>query len=414
MSVVEPSWLPPTLARPREERRFRLLAAASLVVFTAFLAATAAGAPREMSSLVFSILVFPVPVVVWWAYRRATADLRRPVLYCAWASTLWLAGSLVWYGVFLANGSEIPSSPGIWDGCFVAARLLLIVAVVVAMRSFVSVRLATLDAVVIVAAGVALGAAFVGHGLDGEVSAASLFTLNRPILSVVTLMLIASAALSSWEGLRRSVVLLGLGEIGLTAGSLVYSYYAVQGDYVDDRWANVAWSAGALFSILAACVVILRIDRPIRLGPEKRLPDHPAGASAVVLLTVAALAVSLGAAIYGELTRTGSVMLTGVGSSVAIGLAMALRARGAIVSAERSSESLDQALADSERARDELDRANAELQKSNAALRTTRVILAQAFELIDERTAGGLRNLVQDAGSDIADLVDRALDDPPG
>ncbi|MEZ5101223.1 MAG: hypothetical protein R3C15_15765 [Thermoleophilia bacterium] len=103
-------------------------------------------------------------MVVWVAYRRAPADLRRPVLYCAWASTLCSpAPRLV--RLFLANGSEIPASPGIWDGCFVLARLLLIVAVVVAMRSFVSVRLATLDAVVIVAAGVALGAAFVGHGL---------------------------------------------------------------------------------------------------------------------------------------------------------------------------------------------------------------------------------------------------------
>ncbi|MEZ5101224.1 MAG: hypothetical protein R3C15_15770 [Thermoleophilia bacterium] len=90
-------------------------------------------------------------------------------------------------------------------------------------------------------------------------------------------MLIASAALSSWEGLRRSVVLLGLGEIGLTAGSLIYSYYAVQGDYVDDRWANVAWSAGALFSILAACVVILlgstgRSDLAWRSGSPIILP----------------------------------------------------------------------------------------------------------------------------------------------
>ncbi|MEZ5101225.1 MAG: hypothetical protein R3C15_15775 [Thermoleophilia bacterium] len=121
---------------------------------------------------------------------------------------------------------------------------------------------------------------------------------------------------------------------------------------------------------------------------------------------------TLGVAVYGQVTGTGSVALMGVGASVAIGLAMALRAHGAITSAERSSESLDRALADSERARDDLDRANAELQRSNAALRTTGSF-AQAFELIDERTHGNLRGLVQEAGTEIADLVDRAFDDRP-
>jgi hypothetical protein len=28
-------------------------------------------------------------------------------------------------------------------------------------------------------------------------------------------------------------------------GSLIYSYSAVQGEFVDDRWADLAWAAGA-------------------------------------------------------------------------------------------------------------------------------------------------------------------------
>src|SRR2546422_933177 len=83
-----------------------------------------------------------------------------------------------------------------------------IAAIIVATRSFLSLRLAAFDACVIVAAGLAVGAAFVGRGLGDEVTAASLSTLNRPILGIVTLMLIVSAALGSWEGLPRSIALL--------------------------------------------------------------------------------------------------------------------------------------------------------------------------------------------------------------
>ena len=54
---------------------------------------------------------------------------------------------------------------------------------------------AILDAWVICAATIALGAAFVWHGLAGGVSAASLFTLNRPLLGIVTLVLLAFSGL---------------------------------------------------------------------------------------------------------------------------------------------------------------------------------------------------------------------------
>ena len=172
-------------------------------------------------------------------------NLRVTFLLCAWAATLWLVGSLIWYGFFLADGSQVPPSPGVWDICFVAARLLLIAAVLAAIRSLVCLRLAALDACVIVAAGVAVGAAFIGRGLEERVTPETVVTLNRPLLGIVTLILIASAALGSWEGMPRSIALLGLGEVGFTIGSLIYSYSAVQGEFVDDRWADLAWAAGA-------------------------------------------------------------------------------------------------------------------------------------------------------------------------
>ena len=411
MDVHQSEWLRPATTRPDGERTFRLLSTTAIVLFLAYFAATLAGLPRDMSSLIFSVVVLPVPFIAWWTYGRAPKDLRPMWLLCAWAATLWLAGSLVWYAIFLANGSVVPKPPGWWDIFFVGAQLLLIAAIVVAMRSFALVRIAALDACVIVAAGVALGAAFIGRGLEKQVSAATLATLNRPILGIVTLMLIAAAALGSWEGIPRSLLVFGLGEAGLTVGSLVYSYAAVQGDYNNDRWANLGWSAGAGLSMLAASTIILGVDRPVRVPARHRAPGHPVGSRAALLVTLGAITLTLGVTAYGLAGDRRNVALIGVAASVAIAVSMVGRARDSLRTAELSSELLDSVLVESERARDELHLANTRLQKTNAELRTLQLAVAQGFNLIDERTQGRLRELVEQAGDDLAALVDETADD---
>jgi hypothetical protein len=410
MSVMESGSLRQPRARAGGELAFRRLSVTATVLFVAYLGATIAGAPREVSSLVFSVVVLPVPLIAWWAYARAPASLRPTWRLCTWAAVLWLAGSLVWYGFFLANGSVVPTPPGWWDILFVGAQLSLIGAVVAAMRSFALVRLAALDACVITSAGLALGAAFIGRGLEHEVSAATLTTLNRPLLGIVTLMLIAAAALGSWEGIPRSLLLLGLGEIGITIGNLVYSYAAVQGDYVNDRWANLGWAAGAGTAMLAASTIILDVDRPIRLPARHRVPGHPLGSRAALLVTLVAITLTLGVATYGLMGDRQNVALIGIATSVAIAASMVLRARDSVRTAELSSELLDSVLVESERTRDELHVANAQLQKTNAELRTLQLAVAQGFNLIDERTQGRLRELIEQAGDDLAALVDETLE----
>src|SRR5262249_53353329 len=150
--------------------------------------------------------------------------LRRPFHLFAWAATLWLAGSAVWEAFYRAAGDKVPHPPGVWDAFFIAAQLLVIAAFVVATRSFISARLATLDAVVVLAAGLALGAPFVRHGLENGADAGSIVTLNRPILSIVVLMILASAALGTWEGVPLSIAMVGLAEVALTIGNLVYAF----------------------------------------------------------------------------------------------------------------------------------------------------------------------------------------------
>ena len=51
-----------------------------------------------LALLLVGVAVFPLPFLVWWEYARAPLNVRPTVLLCAWAATLWLAGSLVWFG----------------------------------------------------------------------------------------------------------------------------------------------------------------------------------------------------------------------------------------------------------------------------------------------------------------------------
>ena len=378
-------------------------------VYVAHFTAAIAGAPKVLVSLAFVLFVLPVPFLGWWAFARAPGNLRRPFLLLALAATLWLSGTLVWYVYYFAGGRVIPEPPGPWDAFFVPALLLVIGAIVIALRSLISFSLAALDACVLVAAGVTLAAPFVRHSIDRGVSAESIFTLNRPLLSIVTLMLLVSALLGSWEGLPRSIALVGLGEIPLTIGSLIYGYAAVQGMYTQNKWANLAWALGGAIFTLGALVMILGLDRPVRLPLRARIPNHPAGSRSVLLLSLAALGLTLTVAGYGLVIEARGLALVGLVASVSIGAAMALRARAAIRSAENAYSRLDNSLADVERARDDLALANEELARVNARVQAMQIAHAELLNLADERTHGRMRELIEETGSDLADLLEEEL-----
>ena len=180
------------------------------------------------------------------------------------------------------------------------------------------------------------------------------------------------------------------------------------------RWANLGWTAGAGFSILAASVMIPGLDRPAR--PPGRHPIQGRADRLRVVLPVAfvAIASTLGVAVDGLITDRAGVTIVGLATSITIAVTMGVRARDSIRMAERSSELLDSALAESERARDELRLANEKLQRTNASLRTLHIAVAQGFNLIDERTQGRLRGLVEEAGDDLAALVAETVDDEVG
>jgi hypothetical protein len=397
---------------PYEARVHKFRALAVLIasgVFVYFLG-TVLGAPTAVLSPFFSVFMAPVPFVGWWAYLRAPHELRRFFLILAWAATFWMIGSVAWYGYYFAGGSTIPEPPGLWDGPLLVARLLVIAAIVVAMRSLISFRIAILDVWALCAATFALGAAFIWRGLEDGVSAGSLITLNRPILGIVTLVLLTSAALGSWQGLPLSVVLVGLGEVGLTIGSLVYSFQAIGGAYVDDRWAGLGWATGAGLATLAASTIILGVDRRVFVVGRTQIPKHPAGSRSVLLVDIGALVLTVGVAFYGLHEDSRVLTLIGLFGSISIGIAMALRARDSIRTAESAYSRLDRTLADAERARDELADANEDLARANAQIQAVHIAYADLLNLTDERTSGRIRELLEDTGEDLAELLEGEME----
>jgi hypothetical protein len=390
-------------------RKFRWLSLVFAAAFAAYCVATVAGVASDLISPLYNVFMAPVPVVVWWAYARAPVELRRLVFVLGWAATFWLAGSIVWYGYYVADGNTVPSPPGTWDVFFVLARVLVIVAILDTMRSVISFRIAALDAAVISAAAFALGTAFIWRGMTHGATTASLVTLNRPLLGVVTLALIASAAVGSAGGLRKSLALMALGEVAITIGSLIYSFQAIDGAFVDDRWANLGWAGGAALSTLAAFVLILGVDRPLAIV-RRRIPDHVPAARPVVLLALAGFALCIAVATYGAVEQSGLLIATGLISSAVIGVAMALRARDSIRTAETAYERLDRELAGSERLRDELATANHRLARANLEMQTMQVATADLLNLADERAGGRIRELVEDTGGELAELLEHELD----
>jgi len=99
-------------------------------------------------------------------------------------------------------------------------------------------------------------------------------------------------------------------------------------------------------------------------------------------------------------------------AAAAAAVAMAVGARASIREAARTSEVLNRTLAEAERARDEILITNERLQRRNAELQALELAVEEGFDWIDERTQGRLRDLVEEAGDELAALVDEMLDAP--
>lgn len=84
---------------------------------------------------------------------------------------------------------------------------------------------------------------------------------------------------------------------------------------------------------------------------------------------------------------------------------MALRASASIRSAENAYSHLDGALAEAERARDELSDANEDLARANVQIQAAHIAYTDLLNLTDEQTQGRVRELIEDTGAGLADLL---------
>jgi protein required for attachment to host cells len=392
-------------ASPLADRRLHVLAMSAAALVVTYATAASLGASSTALNLILTGAVGVVAVLGWGAYAKAPLPIRPMCSLLAPAATCWFVGTLVWDYYFIAGGGSSSPPLGPWDPIFVGAYVLALAAVLVGMRTVISLRHAALDASVIVAAGLALGA--VGQGLENGISLDSLGTLVRPTLGIVMLTLIVSAGLGAWQGLPLSLVLFGVGQVCLTLGGLVYTFSVVEDDYVDLRWTGIGIASGAAFSIVAAGVIVLGIDRPVRLVTETRIPRHAVGAKGVLYAALGALATTLGVAFYGHFSDNGAVFAMGLLTSGWVGAAMAFRARNSIREVEQAYVDLDHAHLALERAHDELAEANDELARTNVEIRAVHAAFEDLLVIADERTHGGLRELIEETGEDLAEFLRR-------
>jgi hypothetical protein len=392
-------------ATPLADRRLHLLATWAAALVITYTLAASLDASSTSLNLILTLAVAIVAVLGWGAFLKAPPAIRPMCSFLAPAATCWFVGTIVWDYYFLTGDRSTSPPLGPWDPIFVGAYTLALAAVLVGMRTVISLRHAALDASMIVAAGLALGA--VGHGLENGVSLDSLGTLVRPTLGIVMLTLIVSAAMGAWQGLPLSLVLFGIGQVCLTLGGLVYTFSVVEDGSVDLRWTGIGIVSGAAFSIVAAGIIAVGVDRPVRLVGEARIPHHAVGAKGVLFVALGALATTLGVAVYGHTTENRAVFAVGLLTSSWVGVAMAFRARNSIREVEQAYVELDRAHLALERAHDDLAQANQELARTNVEIRAVHAAFEDLLVIADERTHGGLRELIEQAGEDLAEFLRR-------
>ena len=144
------------------------------------------------------------------------------------------------------------------------------------------------------------------------------------------------------------------------------------------------------------------------MAPRQRIPRHPVGSRAALLLSLVALGLCLAIAGYG-LGHHVSLAVVGLSGSFAIGIAMTARGRDSIHTAETAYAQLDASLAETEHARDALALANEELQRKNVQIEAMHVAFAELLNLADERADGRLRELIEEVGGDLASLLQEQL-----
>lgn len=399
-------------SQSRAMARFHIAAMIAAAALGVYWVATFAGVPSPVLSLVFTVTLPLVPPLGWWAVKRAVPELRRFAILATAGITFQGVGSVLWYVAFLENESKVPQPPGYWTPFLHIALLLGVAAAWVGVRDALRRRQAMLDYSVVVAAGACVAVAVLEQEFQSGWSLASFDAAFRPLVNVLLVTLIASAALGRWHGLPLPVGLLALGQLFSAAGDLLFAYFTARGEYVDDRWTGLLWLTGAVIAMVTAASVILRIDRPIRLTRQALPGVSPL---ALLLATVGAWSVAVAVALYGVLSDHRASLYAGLAAGAWIGIAAPLRTLGALQEARAAYQRLDEAHLSLEKASEraeqlvhERDQTIAQLAQRNVELTAIQTMLGSLFELADERSDGELRSRLEETADDLTSWLPQA------
>jgi hypothetical protein len=128
--------------------------------------------------------------------------------------------------------------------------------------------------------------------------------------------------------------------------------------------------------------------------------------------TVILIGLAFAVAVYGVAASRDLVAVVGLAAVAFAMVAMARGARTSIRALMRRCEVHGRARAESERARHDLEVENAELERRYADLRARHAAIVEGFDALDERTGGRLYDLIEQAGDELGELTEEALDDP--
>jgi len=386
-------------------------------VLVAFWVATLLGVDAGALNLAFTVVVVLVLPVGWWAVLAAPAQLRWFVALAVGALFSQVIGSVLWYVEYLHRGSGTLPSLGYWSPFLYLALVMAAGAAWTGVRGILRSRDVMLDYSMVVAAVASVACAVaVHHFRRAGWSLTAVDAVLRPLLSLLVVVLIASAVLGRWQALPLSMGLFGASLLMDAGGLLFASYFEWRGVYTNDRWPDLFWCTAAVIALFAALTIIARVDRPLRLSREA-VP----GVSPFPLLITTTVAWTIAAAVilHGALAHDEPALIGGMVAVAWIGVAAVLRIIAALYETRSAYRGLDEAHFLLELARERADQLVAQrdtvitqLEQRNAELTAIQTMLGPLLDMVDERTHGQLRSNLEEAGDDLAAWL--SLPEEPG
>jgi hypothetical protein len=364
-------------------------------------AATIVDVDAGALNLVFTILVMAIFPAGCLAVIKAPPQLRSWATLTVASLFIQIIANAIWYIDYLEQHSRFPGF-GAWTIALYVALVVAAAAAWTGVRDILRPRDALVDYSIVVAAAVAVGVAIVGRHAGAPWTWSTVSDVVSAILSLLIVVIIASAALGRWQALPIPVGLVGISLLFDAAGFIWSSYSFSTGPYTNNRWPTALWLTAAAIGLLAALTIIAGQDQPIRLT-RKPLPGM--GPLSLLVPAAVALLIAAAVAVHGSLAGDPAALYAGLAAVTWIAAAGLVRAAVALVETRAAYVGLDAAHLELEQAHERSAALVDELESRNLELTTIQTLLGEVFEIADERSHGQLRSNLEDAGADLTEWL---------